>query len=144
MASVVEGLEESDDGAWLTAQQIEAQLVSPPGAEVDPNGVFGGGIVVDCVARPGVLAMPTQQVIGLNLRGFECFRRARNDPHAAADTTAGSAAVSTDADSESWEYSPSAARLLRAYLNEHPGVVHAVVRSSHRAPEIDGGGFRCG
>ena len=125
---------------WVTAREIERQLVSSaPRAAEDPHGIFGSGVVVDCVARCGVVAMPAQRVVGLNLHASSYLARRR--PGTGAEGGAG-------ADPDAWEFSPSGARMLVSYLSQHPDLVLAVLRSSYRAPPTgaDGtdGGFRCG
>jgi len=98
---------------WASSREIEGGL-APPSAEDDPEGVFGEGLVVDCVSRVGVLAMPADVAVGLNLQGTSEARQ-----------RAGEAGT--------WEFAPSAAELLRSYLAAHPAIVAAVVRSAHSA-----------
>ena len=98
---------------WASSREIEGGL-APPSAEDDPEGVFGEGLVVDCVSRVGVLAMPADVAVGLNLQGTSEERQ-----------RAGEAGT--------WEFAPSAAELLRSYLAAHPAIVAAVVRSAHSA-----------
>jgi hypothetical protein len=70
----VMGLDE-DGEEWLSARQIEAALPAPPLAQ-DPDGIFGSGLVVEVLARAGVLAMPSELVLGLNLQGSSIARTA--------------------------------------------------------------------
>ena len=105
---------------WASSREIEGGL-APPSAEDDPEGVFGEGLVVDCVSRVGVLAMPADVAVGLNLQGTSEARQ-----------RAGEAGT--------WEFAPSAAELLRSYLAAHPAIVAAVVRS--RAQRGRPGGAR--
>ena len=98
---------------WASCREIEGGL-APPSAEDDPEGVFGEGLVVECVSRVGVLAMPADVAVGLNLQGTSEARQ-----------RAGEAGT--------WEFAPSAAELLSSYLAAHPEIVAAVVRSAHRA-----------
>ena len=108
---------------WASSREIEEGL-APPSAEDDPEGVFGEGLVVDCVSRVGVLAMPADLPVGLNLQGTSEARR-----------RAGEAGT--------WEFAPSAVKLLRSYLAAHPAIVAAVVRSAHRADgQVDPGASR--
>ena len=108
---------------WASSREIEGGL-APPSAEDDPEGVFGEGLVVDCVSRVGVLAMPADLPVGLNLQGTSEARR-----------RAGEAGT--------WEFAPSAVKLLRSYLAAHPAIVAAVVRSAHRADgQVDPGASR--
>ena len=108
---------------WASCREIEGGL-APPSAEDDPEGVFGEGLVVECVSRVGVLAMPADVAVGLNLQGTSEARQ-----------RAGEAGT--------WEFAPSAAELLRSYLAAHPAIVAAVVRSAHRADgQVAPGGSR--
>ena len=70
----------AEGDAWLTAAQIEASL-DPLLPENDPDGIFGVGLVADCVSRAGVLAMPADVPLGLNLLGSPgaSRRRAEDD-----------------------------------------------------------------
>ena len=104
---------------WETAKEIEARL-SPP--ESDPEGVFGGGAVVECVARCGVLVMPEEIVVGLNLTR-DVARRSESDD------------VRRREGSESLEFSPVAAKLLREYLTECAEIVSAVVACAYRGQD---------
>ena len=102
--------------------------MAPPSAEDDPEGVFGEGLVVDCVSRVGVLAMPADVAVGLNLQGTSEARQRADE-------------------AGTWEFAPSAAKLLRSYLAAHPAIVAAVVRSAHRADDQvapSGSRFRVG
>ena len=110
------------DGRWETGREIEAGL-SPPSAADDPDGVFGEGLVVDCVSRVGVLAMPADLPVGLNLQ-FKGSTHLR---------------MKTDG-SDTVEFAPSAVTLLKTYLAAHPDIVHAVVRSAHRRDQGAVGG----
>ena len=122
------------DGRWQTGREIEAAL--PPPSEVDdPENVFGEGVVVDCLSRVGVLAMPADLPIGLNLTftGSSHFR------------------LRVDGSEDTWEFAPHAATLLRTYLDAHPALVAAVVRSAHKADRTKNGAvgesqprFACG
>ena len=85
---------------WASSREIEGGL-APPSAEDDPEGVFGEGLVVDCVSRVGVLAMPADVAVGLNLQGTSEARQ-----------RAGEAGT--------WEFAPSAAELLRSYPRRAP------------------------
>ena len=76
---------------WASCREIEGGL-APPSAEDDPEGVFGEGLVVECVSRVGVLAMPADVAVGLNLQGTSEARQRTGE----ADT---------------WEFAPSAAEL---------------------------------
>jgi hypothetical protein len=108
---------------WASCREIEGGL-APPSAEDDPEGVFGEGLVVECVSRVGVLAMPADVAVGLNLQGTSEARQ-----------RAGEAGT--------WEFAPSAAELLRSYLAAHPEIVAAVVRSAHRVDgQVAPGGSR--
>ena len=121
----------AEGDAWLTAAQIEASL-DPLLPENDPDGIFGVGLVVDCVSRAGVLAMPADVPLGLNLLGSPGASRRR-----AEDDSRGNPGA--------WEFAPSAVRLIRSYLGAHPEVSAAVLRSAHRSSDDDGegvGGFR--
>ena len=123
----------AEGDAWLTAAQIEASL-DPPSPEDDPDGIFGVGLVVDCVSRAGVLAMPADVPLGLNLLGSADASRRRADDDSRGNPGA-------------WEFAPSAVRLIRSYLGAHPEVAAAVLRSAHRSSDDDGegaGGFRVG
>ena len=96
---------------WASSREIEGGL-APPSAEDDPEGVFGEGLVVECVSRVGVLAMPADVAVGLNLQGTSEARQ-----------RAGEAGT--------WEFAPSAAELLSSYLAAHPEIV-ATRRRLHR------------
>ena len=112
---------------WASSREIEGGL-APPSAEDDPEGVFGEGLVVDCVSRVGVLAMPADVAVGLNLQGTSETRQRADE-------------------AGTWEFAPSAAKLLRSYLAAHPAIVAAVVRSAHRADDQvapSGSRFRVG
>ena len=112
---------------WASSREIEGGL-APPSAEDDPEGVFGEGLVVDCVSRVGVLAMPADVAVGLNLQGTSEARQRADE-------------------AGTWEFAPSAAKLLRSYLAAHPAIVAAVVRSAHRADDQvapSGSRFRVG
>ena len=50
---------------WASCREIEGGL-APPSAEDDPEGVFGEGLVVECVSRVGVLATGFQKFIEIN------------------------------------------------------------------------------
>ena len=108
---------------WHSAARIEASLPRPS-AEDDPDGVFGGGLVVECASRAGLLAMPADVPVGLNLQ--EEPASARRDANGA------------------WEFSPGAARALREYLEAHPELVSAVLRSAHRDAAEGSGTLRVG
>ena len=63
---VPRGGSEGGDEVWVSAAEVEARIASRPTPDVDPAGVFGCGVVVDCLARSAVLAMPyeVREILG--------------------------------------------------------------------------------
>ena len=117
------GNDEGEDGEWATGQQIAASLPSLDGVDPD-HPVVTCGLLVDVVARVGVLAMPSETSVGLNLEGAPTMtRRVEGDEDLLI------------------EYSSSAASILRGYLTAHPEIARGVCGSAHKAPD---GEFRCG
>ena len=117
------GNDEGEDGEWATGQQIAASLPSLDGVDPD-HPVVTCGLLVDVVARVGVLAMPSETSVGLNLEGAPTMTRR----------------VEGDED-HLIEYSSSAASILLGYLTAHPEIARGVCGSAHKAPD---GEFRCG
>ena len=116
------GNDEGEDG-WATGRQIAARLPSLDGVDPD-HPVVTCGLLVDVVARVGVLAMPSETSVGLNLEGAPTMtRRVEGDEDLLI------------------EYSSSAASILRGYLTAHPEIARGVCGSAHKAPD---GEFRCG
>ena len=115
--------DDNDGEAWATGQQIAARLPRLDGVEPD-HPVVACGLLVDVAARAGVLAMPSETAVGLNLEGAPMMTRR------------------VDGDKDRFEYSPTAASILLEYLTEHPEIARGVCNSAHKAP--DGDEFRCG
>ena len=115
--------DDNDGEAWATGQQIAARLPRLDGVDPD-HPVVTCGLLVDVAARAGVLAMPSETAVGLNLEGAPMMTRR------------------VDGDKDRFEYSPTAASMLLEYLTEHPEIARGVCNSAHKAP--DGDEFRCG
>ena len=115
--------DDNDGEAWATGQQIAARLPRLDGVDPD-HPVVTCGLLVDVAARAGVLAMPSETAVGLNLEGAPMMTRR------------------VDGDKDRFEYSPTAASILLEYLTEHPEIARGVCNSAHKAP--DGDEFRCG
>ena len=115
--------DDNDGEAWATGQQIAARLPRLDGVEPD-HPVVACGLLVDVAARAGVLAMPSETAVGLNLEGAPMMTRR------------------VDGDKDRFEYSPTAASILLEYLTEHPEIARGVCNSAHKAP--DGDEISCG
>lgn len=113
--------DDNDGEAWATGQQIAARLPRLDGVDPD-HPVVTCGLLVDVAARAGVLAMPSETAVGLNLEGAPMMTRR--------------------VDGDRFEYSPTAVSILLEYLTEHPEIARGVCNSAHKAPHADE--FRCG